>query len=91
MLEQAVAGVRDRVTPKVAVGKGWKMLASSSGDLDLLIVGSRGYGPVRRVLLGSTSSHLFREAPCPVVVLPRGAAVPDHATGIENAAVTQSA
>ena len=90
MLEQAVAGVRDRVTPEVAVGEGWKMLASSSGDLDLLIVGSRGYGPVRRVLLGSTSSHLFREAACPVVVLPRGAAVPDHATGTENAAVTQS-
>jgi nucleotide-binding universal stress UspA family protein len=89
MVEQAVAGIRDRVTVEVAVGEGWKMLASSSDDLDLLIVGSCGYGPVRRVLLGSTSSHLFREAACPVVVLPGGAAVPDHATGAGDAAVTQ--
>jgi nucleotide-binding universal stress UspA family protein len=90
MLEQAVAGVRDRVTPEIAVGKGWQMLASSSGDLDLLIVGSRDYGPLRRVVLGSTSTHLFREAACPVLVLPRGVAAPDDATGAATGAATQA-
>ena len=39
--------------------------------VDVLFVGSRGYGPVRRVLLGSTSSQLMAHAPCPVVVTPR--------------------
>jgi hypothetical protein len=38
------------------------------------VVGSRGWGPVRRILLGSTSARLMREAHCPVLVLPRGAA-----------------
>jgi nucleotide-binding universal stress UspA family protein len=38
----------------------------------LLLVGSRGYGPVRRVLLGSVSTQLVRSAPCPLIVAPRG-------------------
>ena len=40
--------------------------------VDLLVVGSRGWGPVRRVLLGSASTRLLRVAPCPVLVTPRG-------------------
>jgi nucleotide-binding universal stress UspA family protein len=39
--------------------------------IDLLVVGSRGYGTVDRVLLGSTSAALIRNCPCPVVVVPR--------------------
>lgn len=40
---------------------------------DLLIVGSRGYGPVGRLVHGSTSRALARSARCPLLVLPRGA------------------
>jgi nucleotide-binding universal stress UspA family protein len=43
----------------------------ATGNLDLLCIGSRGYGPVRRVLLGSVSSDLLTEVGCPVMVLPR--------------------
>jgi nucleotide-binding universal stress UspA family protein len=39
---------------------------------DLLFAGSRAKGPFRRVLLGSVSTHLLRDAGCPVVVVPRG-------------------
>lgn len=49
-------------------------LARLSERVDLLVVGSRSYGPLRRLLLGSTSSKLVREAACPVIALPRGAA-----------------
>ena len=42
-------------------------------ECDLLVCGSRGYGPVRRVLLGGVSRRLMRRAACPVVVVPRGA------------------
>jgi nucleotide-binding universal stress UspA family protein len=38
---------------------------------DLLVVGSRGYGPLARVLLGSVSRKVIRRAPCPVLVVPR--------------------
>lgn len=38
---------------------------------DLLIVGSRSWGPIRCVALGSTSYWLVHHAPCPVLVVPR--------------------
>jgi len=41
-------------------------------ECDLLVCGSRGYGPVRRVLLGGVLRKLTRRASCPVVVVPRG-------------------
>ena len=40
-------------------------------DADVLVCGSRGYGPARRVLLGGVSSRLLRHARLPVVVVPR--------------------
>jgi nucleotide-binding universal stress UspA family protein len=43
-------------------------------EVDLLVCGSRGYGPMRRVLLGGVLRKLIRRAACPVVVVPRGAA-----------------
>ena len=40
-------------------------------DADVLVCGSRGYGPARRVLLGGVSSRLLRHARIPVIVVPR--------------------
>jgi nucleotide-binding universal stress UspA family protein len=48
------------------------VLIRVSENLDLLICGSRGYGPLRAVLLGGVSRRLTAEARCPVIVLPRG-------------------
>jgi nucleotide-binding universal stress UspA family protein len=41
--------------------------------VDLMVTGSRGYGPIRRVLLGSVSGAVVRDAPSPVLVVPRSA------------------
>jgi len=41
------------------------------GNVDLLVAGSRGYGPMTRVLLGSVTAKLINMAPCPVLVEPR--------------------
>jgi len=46
-------------------------LVERSRELDLLVVGSRGYGPVRHALLGSVTSKLLQAAACPVLVVPR--------------------
>jgi nucleotide-binding universal stress UspA family protein len=47
------------------------LVAATSEGLDLLVLGSRGYGPLRRVLFGSVSSRVLGRAACPVLVLPR--------------------
>jgi nucleotide-binding universal stress UspA family protein len=44
--------------------------------VDLLVIGSRGYGPMPRALLGSTSIPLVRHANYPLIVFPRGAGAP---------------
>ena len=46
-------------------------LAAFGDSVDLLVVGSRNYGPMRRLILGSTSNGLARHARSPLLVLPR--------------------
>jgi nucleotide-binding universal stress UspA family protein len=42
--------------------------------MDLLVIGSRRWGPLARLLLGSTGEALARDAGCPLLVAPRAAA-----------------
>jgi nucleotide-binding universal stress UspA family protein len=67
-------GHGDQLAPRKIEGGAAEALADTSADLDLLVVGSRGYGPLRAVLLGSVSTALVRSAQSPLVVVPRGAA-----------------
>ena len=57
---------------RVVTGPAGSTLVEAAGDVDLLVMGSRGYGPARGVLLGSVSRHVVDHAPCPVIVVPRG-------------------
>ena len=50
-----------------------RLLEQSRAWADLIVVGSRGYGPTRQVLLGSVSARLLAAADVPVIVTPRGA------------------
>ena len=71
--DEAVAGVPAGVEAesRFVDGSADEVLVAESADVDLLIVGSRGYGPVGAVLLGSASTALARAASCPIVVTPR--------------------
>jgi nucleotide-binding universal stress UspA family protein len=42
---------------------------ASSNDIDLIIMGSRGLGIVKGVLLGSVSQYIVEQAKCPVLVV----------------------
>jgi nucleotide-binding universal stress UspA family protein len=44
-------------------------LCELARDADLLVVGARGLGGFRGLLLGSTTQQLVAHAPCPVVVV----------------------
>lgn len=63
-------------------------IAEATAGEDLLVLGSRGYGPLSRVLLGSVSSHLVRSVACGMLVVPRSAvrSPGDEATTEERAA-----
>ncbi len=57
----------------IAYGEPGDELLRFSEQLDLLIVGSRSFGPVDRLFEGSTSNYLARRAHCPLLILPRTA------------------
>lgn len=56
---------------RLMTGEVGELLAQTSGEFDLVVTGSRGYGPLRRTLLGNATRKLMRTASCPVIVLPR--------------------
>lgn len=45
-------------------------LASAMVDADLVVVGPRGIGGLARIVLGSVTTWLLHEAPCPVAIVP---------------------
>jgi nucleotide-binding universal stress UspA family protein len=49
-----------------------ELVGAASTPRTLLVVGSRGYGPVHGVLAGSVSRRLARSASCPLIVTSRG-------------------
>jgi nucleotide-binding universal stress UspA family protein len=74
-LDAAVAKLEGepRAEAFFAVGDAGRILVEESEQLDLLLVGSRGYGPLHSVLVGGVAGRVVREAACPVIVLPRKA------------------
>jgi nucleotide-binding universal stress UspA family protein len=54
-------------------GEPAREIAEAARDYDLLVLGSRGHGSLLRIALGSVSGVIARQAPCPIMVLPRGA------------------
>ena len=75
-LQEALASVPDDIetSSELLEGDVVDVLAGlDQRDADLLVCGSRAYGPVRRILLGGVSSGLLRRAATPVVVVPRRA------------------
>lgn len=77
-LTEAVAALPPEVDAHARLLDGPPALAieKAATGADLLVTGSRGLGPLRAVLVGSVSRHLVDHAPCPVLVVPRGVAVP---------------
>jgi len=73
--EQAAGRVSDEVStePMLLHGEPAEALSEAASDLDLLVLGSRGYGPAKGTVLGSVSARVMAAAPCPVIVVPRGA------------------
>lgn len=74
-LEQARDAAPDDVTVEAELvsGQAAEALADAAKATgSILMVGSRGYGPLRRVLAGSVSRQLASSAPAPLIVHPRG-------------------
>jgi nucleotide-binding universal stress UspA family protein len=83
-----LAGGPVSVHGELVPGPAVEGLVRRAGALDLLVLGCRGYGPLRRALLGGVSHRVLRGAPCPVMIVParmRAAAQPPPTLSQESA------
>jgi nucleotide-binding universal stress UspA family protein len=69
-IAEAGAGAGVDVTAVLLEGQPADVLCGQASGADLLVVGSRGLGGFRGLLLGSVSQQVVHHAPCPVVVVP---------------------
>jgi nucleotide-binding universal stress UspA family protein len=74
-LEQLIAGLPDATLAEAAFppGRPARELVAQLEGVDLIVVGTRGHGPLRAALSGGVSRVVVRDAACPVIVVPRGA------------------
>jgi nucleotide-binding universal stress UspA family protein len=75
-LDEAADSAPADVNPRTVLLRGSPAAVireACDGVVDLLVTGSRGYGPMQRALAGSVSEALTEGAPYPVVVVPRPA------------------
>ena len=73
-LDEALDRVGERVAAEAELLEGNvvdTLATLDRRDADLLVCGSRAYGPLRRVLLGGVSSRLLRRSALPLLVVPR--------------------
>ena len=73
-LESATQSLVAPSESEVQRGRPADRLLELCDDVDLMVVGSRRWGPVARVVLGSTGEALLHNASCPVVAVPRPSA-----------------
>ena len=74
-LEAAQSSAPGGVTVEATLVSGDPVAAladAAKGRGSMLVLGSRAYGPVRRVLLGSVTRALADRSPAPLIVYPRG-------------------
>ena len=73
VLDQATGDERPMsVAVQAVVGAPAEELLRAAVDADMIVVGSRGAGGFKRLLLGSVSSQVVHHGDCPVVVIPSG-------------------
>jgi nucleotide-binding universal stress UspA family protein len=90
-LEQAAVPIREDISvgTEILHGQTISALVKRSERLDLLVLGSRGYGPLSRVLVGSVSRRVLNDARCPVLVVPRGVRTLDDIERPADAAASE--
>ncbi|MEM8993268.1 MAG: universal stress protein [Acidobacteriota bacterium] len=81
-----------RVTTKAVVGTPPHAIvhAAMDGAADLIVIASRGFGPMRQLLIGSTAERVLHHAPCPVLVVPSKSREPAASVSDDHAEAWKS-
>jgi len=69
-MEKAASSLKLEASLQVVRGQAADSLRELSGEVDLLVIGSRRWGPMARLLLGGTGESLVRGSTCSLVIVP---------------------
>lgn len=72
-IDRTIAGLPQglNIERRVETGEPGLAVVAAAQELgvDVVVIGSRGRGAIKRALLGSVSTHVVHNAPCPVLVV----------------------
>jgi nucleotide-binding universal stress UspA family protein len=78
LLSETAAATPTTLRPEIRVETGFAGAAltdaCAEADVDLLVLGTRAYGSIAGAVAGSVSREIVDRPPCPVIVVPAGAA-----------------
>ena len=80
------------VTERVEMGAAWRQIlrVAEETDADLIVMGEHAHGAVSRAFFGSTTTHVVRQAACPVLVVRETEARKDESQTTHAAAAVSS-
>lgn len=76
------------ITARAVIGTTVERLGELAKETDMVVCGSRAWGTIRRVVLGSTADRLIHSSSVPVLVVPRSAHTGAAAATAETAGAT---
>ena len=65
-----LAGCRTRIAAVVGVAAREIVRHAAENQIELIVIASHGYGPLRQLLIGSTAERVLHHTSCPVLVVP---------------------
>ena len=68
--ERHLAGCQVETAAVVGVAAREIVTYAKDHAIDLIVMASHGYGPIRQLLLGSTAERVLHHSPCPVLIIP---------------------
>jgi universal stress protein E len=98
----ATAAMRDLLDQESADPRRYELLVTQGNPLptilrtigkrqpDLLVMGTRGDGRMRRAVLGSVANQLLKVAPCDILLVPRGASEAAAAANAERTPLSRT-
>jgi nucleotide-binding universal stress UspA family protein len=86
-LDSAIRGIAAGIRAEAVLldGDPPQVVAEETDRLDLLVTGSRRYGPLHAVLARGFPGRLLHEVACPVIVVPRGVDAPLRSLFVQEA------
>jgi nucleotide-binding universal stress UspA family protein len=70
LLQADTSGLTEPIEPVLVTGGAAGAILDEAKEATLIVVGARGLGELKSLLLGSVSHQVAHHAPCPVVIIP---------------------